>query len=174
MKPIPKCLLSLTLSLALSVSLPLPAVRADTARRPAWAGRFYEAHPSELSRTSADLTRRAQKSRINIPANRRLRDLVLPHAGFIDSGWTAARNKEHSLEVILPFLQRYLGEFELVPVVVGKGDVIRLSTTLESIVDQDTLLVVSSDLSQQRRHGLRSVSGSGICRHCIFGRSIYG
>jgi len=58
-----------------------------------------------------------------------------------------SRDKEHSLEVILPFLQRYLTEFELVPVVVGHGDVPRISNALDSIIDRHTLLVVSSDLS---------------------------
>ena len=56
-------------------------------------------------------------------------------------------DKEHSLEVVLPFLQRYQAEFQLVPVVIGRGDVQRLSNALNSIIDHDTLVVVSSDLS---------------------------
>ena len=32
----------------------------------------------------------------------------------------ASDRVEHSLEVILPFLQRYLNEFELIPIVMGK------------------------------------------------------
>ena len=57
------------------------------------------------------------------------------------------RDQEHSLEVILPFLKRYIGEFQLVPIMVGYGDVSRLAKALESIIDNDTLLVISSDLS---------------------------
>ena len=49
--------------------------------------------------------------------------------------------------MILPFLQHYLDDFQLVPVIVGNGDVPRLSNALDSIIDRDTLLVVSSDLS---------------------------
>jgi AmmeMemoRadiSam system protein A/AmmeMemoRadiSam system protein B len=56
-------------------------------------------------------------------------------------------DREHSLEVVLPFLQTYLGEFELVPIVVGRADVARVSYALDEIIDDDTLLAVSSDLS---------------------------
>jgi AmmeMemoRadiSam system protein B len=58
-----------------------------------------------------------------------------------------SRDKEHSLEVILPFLQTYLGEFQLVPVVVGRADIGRFSDALETVMDRHTLLAVSSDLS---------------------------
>jgi AmmeMemoRadiSam system protein A len=47
----------------------------------------------------------------------------------------------------LPFLQRYLGEFQLVPIIVGQADIRRMSGSLDALVRDDTLLVVSSDLS---------------------------
>jgi hypothetical protein len=56
-------------------------------------------------------------------------------------------DKEHSLEVVLPFLQTYLEEFQLVPIIVGHAEVKRVVDTLDEIIDADTLLVVSSDLS---------------------------
>ncbi len=56
-------------------------------------------------------------------------------------------DKEHSLEVILPFLQTYLGKFQLVPIMVGRADISGLSNALDAILDNDTLLVISSDLS---------------------------
>ncbi|OIP08999.1 MAG: AmmeMemoRadiSam system protein B [Betaproteobacteria bacterium CG2_30_68_42] len=55
---------------------------------------------------------------------------------------------EHSLEVQLPFLQRALGSFTLVPLVVGEaapGEIARVIETLAA--DPATLIVVSSDLS---------------------------
>jgi len=58
-----------------------------------------------------------------------------------------SRDAEHSLEVILPFLQAYLGEFELVPIVVGRANAGPLAEALSDIMDGNTLLVVSSDLS---------------------------
>ncbi|TCS40824.1 AmmeMemoRadiSam system protein B [Reinekea marinisedimentorum] len=58
---------------------------------------------------------------------------------------------EHSLEVQLPFLQTLLGEFELIPLVVGGIDPPQLIAALESIWDEKTLLVVSTDLSHFHR-----------------------
>ena len=47
----------------------------------------------------------------------------------------------------MPFLQRYLKEFELVPIVIGSGDYNRLAAAVEPVIDNNTLLVASSDLS---------------------------
>ena len=58
-----------------------------------------------------------------------------------------ADDREHSLEVVLPFLQAFLKGFQLIPVVVGRADVDRLGTALLPWVDRETLVVVSSDLS---------------------------
>ncbi len=55
---------------------------------------------------------------------------------------------EHSLEVQLPFLQEVLGDFELVPLVVGQATPEQVAAVLERLWDGDeTLIVVSSDLS---------------------------
>jgi hypothetical protein len=56
--------------------------------------------------------------------------------------------EEHSLEVHLPFLQSVLGEFELVPVLVGNADPETVARVLsECWGGPETLIVVSSDLS---------------------------
>ena len=55
---------------------------------------------------------------------------------------------EHSLEVHLPFLQTVLGEFSIVPVVVGDTTPEAVAGLLEALWDgPETLIVVSSDLS---------------------------
>ena len=55
---------------------------------------------------------------------------------------------EHSLEVHLPFLQAVLGEFRLVPVVVGDASRQEIAQLLEAVWGgEETLVVVSSDLS---------------------------
>jgi len=59
----------------------------------------------------------------------------------------ASDRAEHSIEVVLPFLQFYLQSFELVPVVMGHGDPKDLADTLQPLLDSNTLLTVSSDLS---------------------------
>ena len=59
----------------------------------------------------------------------------------------ASEQAEHSLEVILPFLQESLGKFSLVPLVVGQTDTKRTALALAPIVTDDVLVVISSDLS---------------------------
>jgi len=59
----------------------------------------------------------------------------------------AAHAREHSVEVQMPFLQRVLGDFEVVPVVVGEMDSEKLADILVKYVDEETVLVASSDLS---------------------------
>ncbi len=54
---------------------------------------------------------------------------------------------EHSLEVQLPFLQRILATFSLVPLVCGQVDPAAVARSLEPHVDSETLVVASSDLS---------------------------
>lgn len=59
-----------------------------------------------------------------------------------------AHAAEHSVEVELPFLQHRLGEFSVVPLVVGEIATDRLAAILESLWGGDeTLIVVSTDLS---------------------------
>lgn len=55
---------------------------------------------------------------------------------------------EHSLEVQLPFLQSVLGDFMLLPIVVGDADPAQVEAVLESFgEDEGTVFVISSDLS---------------------------
>ena len=186
---------------------------ADNIRMPVWAGKFYPATQSELKQTIDILTQKAKQTTVKIPPSKELKAIILPHAGYIYSGFTAAHashvlsenqfNKvillgpdhrvgfrncaisnvkgyqsplgfirlhedtkillkksnlfqyihkfdevEHSLEVILPFLQYYLKEFELVPIVIGRPfEINAIADAIEPLLDSDTLLVVSSDLS---------------------------
>jgi AmmeMemoRadiSam system protein B/AmmeMemoRadiSam system protein A len=158
------------------------------------------------------LTRQAQRTDVDLPVPADLKALILPHAGFAYSGWTAAHasrvlkpgqfqrvvlmgpdhrigfengaisdaiayqtplglvhldpaahqlrrssilfksvpasdRSEHSLEAVLPFLQFYLVDFSLVPIVLGHTAIPAVSDALDPLIDRDTLIVVSSDLS---------------------------
>ena len=200
------------LTAGLVLSFNCDEAHADVIRQAVQAGSFYPAEAAELTGMIDRLTRRAQKTRGHIPRGHKLKALIMPHAGYIYSGWTAAHaslvlqkhqfskvilmgpdhkigirnsaicdvaayqtplgridlhpdsarlrrqpavfeslpvsmDQEHSLEVILPFLQTYLGQFKLVPIMVGRPDVTRLAQTRGGIIDDHTLLVVSSDLS---------------------------
>ncbi len=59
-----------------------------------------------------------------------------------------AHAQEHSLEVHLPFLQRCLPAFTLVPLVVGQSPPARVAQVIDKLWGgSETLIVVSSDLS---------------------------
>ncbi|MDJ0777259.1 MAG: AmmeMemoRadiSam system protein B [Gammaproteobacteria bacterium] len=94
-----------------------------------------------------------------IPGARRFRtplgEIELDHAalariaalpGVVESD--AAHRDEHCLEVQLPFLQTVIGDFELIPVVVGGASAAQVAAVIDTLAgDADTLVVISSDLS---------------------------
>lgn len=70
--------------------------------------------------------------------------LAMPDVNVVPEAFAA----EHSIEVELPFLQRRLGAFRLVPLVVGEIADERLAEILETLWGGDeTLVVVSTDLT---------------------------
>jgi len=197
-------------------------------RKPVWAGRFYPKNPSGLKRMIEKLTDAAQKSSdIQLPDSQ-LKALIMPHAGYIYSGLTAAHavkvlkanqfskiivmgpdhrvgmnyvalspvdayetpfgkvalhddakklreypsvfrsskysdQAEHSIEVILPFLQFFLKSFEFIPLVVGQIDPKILVSYIEPLLDDQTLLISSSDLS----HYLKYMAAVNTDNHTI-------
>ena len=54
---------------------------------------------------------------------------------------------EHSVEVQVPFLQKVLKNFKLLPVVVGEADPEQIARVLAATLDDKTVVVASSDLS---------------------------
>ncbi len=81
-----------------------------------------------------------------IPIDQALRDMLTTDGPvqLLDQAFTG----EHSLEVQLPFLQRVLGKFNLLPVVVGDAAPEAVLSVMEQAWGGDeTLIVVSSDLS---------------------------
>jgi MEMO1 family protein len=58
-----------------------------------------------------------------------------------------AHEPEHSLEVELPFLQRVLGHFSLIPLLVGDAPPEQVATIIDAVLDERTFLVISTDLS---------------------------
>jgi AmmeMemoRadiSam system protein B len=55
--------------------------------------------------------------------------------------------REHSVEVELPFLQKVLGRFEVLPLVFGEVDEQVVAKKISAGLDAKTLIVASSDLS---------------------------
>ncbi len=60
---------------------------------------------------------------------------------------SAVHEREHSLEVQLPFLQIVLPGVPVVPLLTGEVDPRRVADVVEPLLDDETLLLVSSDLS---------------------------
>ncbi len=214
MKQIFSLFFMILLVLCLASPLRIGAATADDIRKPAYAGSFYPGTRSELTSIIEQLTSRVNQTHVQHPPHTSLKALIMPHAGYIYSGLTAAHislvlkenqfkrvivmapdhrvgfkgcaisdvsayetplgliplnqdaamlrgNKylfqaipasdrlEYSVEVVLPFLQYFLKKFELIPMVFGQGSDLadRVSAALDPLIDQNTLLVVSSDLS---------------------------
>jgi len=76
----------------------------------------------------------------------------------------ATHEEEHALEVQLPFLQRVLGQFSLVPLVVGDCAPEKVAEVLERLWGGvETLIVVSSDLSHYHPYDVaRRIDGATV------------
>ena len=74
------------------------------------------------------------------------RDQLLSMEGIEEMD--AAHAMEHSLEVQLPFLQRLLDDFRLIPLSVGDAPLAQIVAVIEHFWDDpETLVVISTDLS---------------------------
>ncbi|MGB9625981.1 MAG: AmmeMemoRadiSam system protein B [Phycisphaerae bacterium] len=83
-----------------------------------------------------------------IPIDRAVCDALLARSPF--SAHPGVDRGEHSLELQLPFLQRTLKDFRLVPLYVGQmapGDYVAAAEALLPWLDDRTLLVASSDFT---------------------------
>jgi MEMO1 family protein len=82
----------------------------------------------------------------------------------------SAHALEHSLEVQLPFLQKTLGDFSLVPLAVGSASVAEVAQVIERLWGgPETLIVVSTDLSHYHGYAdARRIDGSTIARIAAF------
>jgi len=85
----------------------------------------------------------------------------LPNVGRLD----AAFEQEHALEVQLPFLQAVLDDFLLVPLIVGDTDPPEVDAVIEATTREDTLVVVSSDLSHYHDYATSRSLDAATTRH---------
>ncbi len=71
---------------------------------------------------------------------------------------------EHSLEVQLPFLQRALGDFRIVPVVFGQVDPEAVARAVAEQLDDKTIVVASSDLSHYMPYQTAKLLDETCCK----------
>ncbi len=199
-------------------------------RPPAVAGAFYPGHPGTLAATVDQLLAAVTTREASQP-----KALIVPHAGYIYSGSTAAlayaalepwrstirrvvllgpthrvavnglalpetegfatplgtikldhqaiaaladlpqivfsdrvHADEHSLEVHLPFLQRVLDDFKLVPLAVGHAAPEAVAEVLDLLWGgPETLIVISSDLSHFLPYAAANQVDRDTCAHIL-------
>ena len=84
--------------------------------------------------------------------------------GLAVTRFDVAHRTEHSLEVQLPFLQVVLGDFTLVPIVVGDASPEAVAAVIDRLWrGPETLLVVSSDLSHYLAYEQARRRDRGTC-----------
>lgn len=233
MVPLSRKLIKLFVFLAGCLLVAGPSGFAQPVRQAVYAGQFYPKTADELTSLIRGYTERAPKTPLTVPAGSRLKALILPHAGYIYSGWTAAHAArvignqsfqkiiimgpdhrvgftgcavsdvsayttplgqvplhpdaatlrqhhgdlfksitqsdalEHSIEVELPFLQYFLRNFSFIPIVMGAGDTKQYTDAISEIVDSQTLIVVSSDLSHYLPYEQASAVDGETLRHIL-------
>lgn len=92
-----------------------------------------------------------------VPLDRKAIDQLVEELPFVRI-MDPAHAPEHSLEVHLPFLQETLGEFRLIPLVVGEATPDEVEQVLNHLWGgAETLIVISSDLSHYHDYNTASV-----------------
>lgn len=89
-----------------------------------------------------------------VPVNHDISELLVKGSKRIYRGKEGHR-EEHAIEVQLPFLQTVLNDFSIVPVVMGDQNQVyveALAESLASVLNDETLVVVSTDLSHYHSH----------------------
>jgi AmmeMemoRadiSam system protein B len=84
-----------------------------------------------------------------VPINKEMRYGLVIDSKIIFEGINGHRT-EHAVEVQIPFLQMVMKDFSIVPIVMGdqnKMYINELSQRLAGVMDDDTLIIASSDLS---------------------------
>ncbi len=85
----------------------------------------------------------------DVPVNKEIADRLITDGRTIFRGIQGHR-AEHAIEVQIPFLQMVMKGFTIVPVVLGdqnRNFVYELAEKLSGVVDEEILIVASSDLS---------------------------
>jgi AmmeMemoRadiSam system protein A len=80
-----------------------------------------------------------------------------------EAGQDTPETWEHSVEVQVPFLQKVLKNFRLLPVVVGEADPAQLAKALAGQIDDGTIVIASSDLSHYHTYQ----TAKGLDDHCV-------
>ena len=98
--------------------------------------------------------------------------LISGHKSIINR--PQSHSEEHCLEVCLPFLQRMLKDFKIVPIIVGQLNQHNreaLAYALSKYIDNQTLIVISSDLSHYPSYEIANLVDHKIIDAILTGKS---
>jgi AmmeMemoRadiSam system protein B/AmmeMemoRadiSam system protein A len=142
------------------------AEAAGTIRRVVLLGPAHYVPVASIATTGADVWRTPLG---DVPVDDELRRVALTVPGVIVDDEPHA--PEHSLEVHLPFLQRTLGDFRLLPLVVGRADPGTVAALLDAVWGgPETLVVVSTDLSHYLDHDTAATRDRSTAERILGGR----
>jgi len=83
----------------------------------------------------------------------------------------SAHINEHSLEVQLPFLQKILKDFKIVPIILGnQNNTDILINALKNLIDENTLIIASSDLSHYPNYKDAQFSDNKVIEAILTGK----
>ena len=135
-------------------------------RQPAVAGMFYPGNADALKQLIAGLTQKAETSTITFPADRPLRALILPHAGYSFSGYTAAHaapllENRHFDKIIIMgpdhragFKGCAVSSVAAYQTPLGKID---LHPDAGSLLKNKTLFIIPPPVSEDQEHSIEAV-----------------
>jgi len=116
---------------------------------------FAPSHRAYFSGASVDRKAGYRTPLNTIPIDTDLVETIIEHSSLI-SFYEQAHSQEHSLEVQLPFLQKVLNNFKLVPIIMGDQDLETCRAIADALAavlkDRNVLTVASSDLSHYHPH----------------------
>jgi MEMO1 family protein len=140
---------------------------ADTIRRVVLLGPAHYVPVASIATTGADVWRTPLG---DVPVDDELRRVALGVPGVVVDD--EPHTPEHSLEVHLPFLQRVLGDFRLLPLVVGRADPETVAALLDAVWGgPETLVVVSTDLSHYLDHDTAATRDRATAERILDGRT---
>lgn len=84
-----------------------------------------------------------------------------------------ADTDEHSIEIEIPFLQKVLTDFEILPIIVGQVDYKQFSSVLEKYFTKDSVIVASVDLSHFHKYS-DAVKIDTHTINCILNSDVHG
>jgi AmmeMemoRadiSam system protein B/AmmeMemoRadiSam system protein A len=79
-------------------------------------------------------------------------DIKILRADPMVHAYPDAHDREHCIEVQLPFLQVMLNNFSIVPIITGRVNPEAAAKLIRPLIDKQTLVVISSDFSHYHPH----------------------